>query len=1830
MTTTAAEFLDAPDAEAADAPSAGDFLDAPYGDPDAPSMGAPRPRGILDGVWSGVRNSGPMTALLGKSAARREQDAATLSAAGVDPATRIPNRMDDEGLKGALLNPFAGRIPRMGQAETLPGKVGAGVVNAAAGLTESLVSPVALLSGGIGAGAGAAARGEAVLANPAVAEAVRDVMQAERGAAGVFAADMAMQAPGQIGAAYDAATSGDVQGAVEGTLGAAANLAFAGMAGRHAMEPARARMGKMAAEMVGEQTAAGFLDRPDAPLPDRAPAIVSTAERTTSQDRGFLAPAGDRSTVLGTAREVSRQADPQKPSTDVPTSDAVPERAAETITGPDEGIASVMPAEGEEPPMPAPVRKGGFQPKLRPDFPTLVSMLKGNGGKIDLNEIRKEIPGWKPPPSLRRHFTTGSGRKWDEVAAEAVKTGVLKGDPKDAAEFAQVLERHWEIYKGGATGESPTKAIDVEAKRYEQFQSTIVGGQFPKATAEDHAPVGIDGLNKGDRFKADGHKFEVVDVLADPENDGAVSEVTLKDGPKFGVQKVRADQGQVYVEKGSLKQASPPPDDFGFGAPEPIADPAVKAADPIFGAPESVPEQQARLEAEAAQALRKQQRQALVEGAAKPLVGRPVDTTGDMFDPNKADAPLFALRTPSGNASVGQYASGHPVTLGHLDALRPVQAPELVRLAQDLSFAVNAKKMSSEKRGLFTGGSIKLNRELFTLGNEQQLAATLAHEIGHGFDFLPDRTMDRGNILGRVATLREFMFATLPENPFQSIETILKPEDRAALRKQAEAAAGPRPKSAEARQEWQKAVNVDYHARVEQEIVDRGLVKHADVYNELWKLSQEWRPVGEGAPESFLRYRKSSKEVYADAISVLLNNPGMLEAKAPKFYKLFFDYLDRKPEVKRSYLELQSLLRGGEEFVGKDRRDRTVEGFIKAEESLKDALAQDRDAVDHPHGFRARVMQENVDRGNHIGKGIDKLRAQGVKISPDLDPRVAWEEANWAETEHALTADKVFRAVVDPLAKSGLDLRTLGELLKYERISGGLGARAILQMRLDELGPRGYERIKVQAKAMADAMAKGADPNELKMEMELKGLPADLIDEVRQNRLDSGTRAEIANPAAETQDSIQVSLRNMEASLGPEKWATLKRAANDFREIVYAKMKEGVETGIINRRTFDTTITANKDWYSTFRGLDHVDEHVTPFIRQAVGSLGDIENPFTTTMLKMLSMNNVMLRNRAKLLTRDTWTQHFPGEFKKAETFHNGSELKIKAPKDGFARLEIWENGRKVAYDVDPYIAQAFDQMTPAHVGAVTKTLDTFFKGVYPLIIKYNPAFQLWTNPVRDFGRTSRNLRAIRGKGGSVALAREYFAAWDTAKKFVAGDLSDPVARAMMEAKAIGVPMEGFGQSAGEQAGLKEILESYRLLTPKETSAWKRRAMAIPHWIQKIGARFEALPKVAAYRVLARDGLGPREAATEIRRYVGTPDYKIKGTHGAVHNVIVPFLNIFLQGYRGDLALATRPTTRGGYWMHYLMHDGGRAMLQGAAAAGVFGLAIKQAYDAASEYDKSTYEVIPLGYVAGGEHGRKGIYLRLPRDEASRVMSAAVYKSTRLAAEAAMGQSVKPSRVVNDVVASVVGVVPTPNPMISLLGGWADYLRGVPPIDGFRNRPVVPPRAWSAGGWAAVKPMITWSLGKTGGLNLVTYNSEADTTTEAVVTGLPILKSLLKVSDYGYTEQQRDQSGEKAKGRAQQRIQYADEVVSLQVQHDRLQALGRNRTPEQHQRYFQLHAWDQLYRRMDERIIQAKEAGRTDTAKTLTAVLNERGKAIKAVIDQRKAAAGGLQPVWAP
>jgi len=1885
----ATAFLDAQEAPGADefldqptTPTAAEFLDTPYGDPSLPQIGDPaaaldgsdvdadyqqavaEARG-MDRIWRAVRNSEPVTAILGKSAARQAEERALLESAGVDPVDRLRNRMGDEGLSGALLNPFAGQIPRMGPAESNLGKIGAGTVNAAAGLTESLVSPITMLSAGLASGAGVA---------PGIAT-------VERNAAKLFAADMLGHAPGQVSDAIGAAREGDLQGAVEGGLGAVGSLAFGGAAAKHGFgRLARsASMGRISEGLVNElegapmterplpitplrevvdgnprqrtapqrypvrRTEGAFKTEPLEPIPEAPPAVPSAAELAT-EVRPELAVVKESVTTEPTPTAAESFLDTREVSTvkeslkvdEAPAAALTPEstqaRGAETITGRDEEIAPGMPAEREE----------------RPD--------RGPGGFFEAPE---SVP--------------------QQEARLAVEAAVKS----KAAARQELIDRANAPLKGGSidtTGDmlDPTQADNpLFAPR-----APRVVPEVPVSTAPE-IPVGKPKPKTSRTSRTADRPYSIVDMLNDRPGTKLNLTEFRKDNPDW---KPPPSLRKFFKVGSGLSWDKFAHEAYLTGAmksaPKTVGD-MRDAIDDAWHRHKGYGSQERALEAEAV-LLGRQASQfgkvVLEQPKPKdaPRKGLPIqslnhgdtfeakghkfvvtkveanpDLDGEVSSVTVKDGPKFGEQTVhaadaerlyvdpgtykpaavaaggggGGNMafSVGSYSSGHPVTLGRVDALRPVQSPELVRLAQDLGMDVRARNLGATRRGVFVGigpGRIAVTRALFELGNEHQLAATLAHEIGHGVDWAPEGTLRRGNILGRVATLNEFLKTTLPRNPLQGLETILSSKDRQKLRRAAERQAGARPPKDEVAdlEAWKEEVSRVYAEKIVEEIEARGLISRDDLHAELLSLSQEWRPLEGMISDAHLAYRMSSREIYADAISVLLNNPGLLEARAPNFYKLFFDYLDRKPAVKEAYLGLQELLSRGEAAVAARQRTATVDGFVTGEQALREALRQDQDAVAHPHGFRARLMQEAVDRGFWIGKEVDRLRARGVRISPDLDPRVAWEEANWADNEHALTSNSVFEAVVRPVTAAGLDLNALGELLKYERIAGGLGARAILQMRLGELGPDAYRTMVGHAEDMARRLARGEHGADILAAMDARGLPSDLIDEIRQNRLDAGTRSEIANPAAESPESVQALLRGLEASMRPEQWQALRGAAEAFRSIIYDKMRQGVEAGIINRHTFDTTITANKSWYATFRGLDHIDEHVTPFIRRAVGSLGDVENPFYTSLLKMLSMNNVMLRNRAKLLARDTFMEHTPESFRRAETYHTGAQLEVRPPVRGLERLEIWENGRRVSYDTDPYIAAAFEQITPAQVGAITKTMDLFWKSIYPFIIKYNPGFQLFTNPIRDFGRTSRNFRAITGRGGKLYMAREYLRAFGTARDFVAGDMNNPTVRAMMEAKAIGMPMEGYGQSAGESTGWNDILERYRIMTPAEQTRFGRVAMAIPHAIQRAGAVFEAIPKVAAFQALTRDlRMTDREAATTIRRYIGTPDFKVKGSHGGVHNVWVPFLNIFLQGYRGDFQLATRPTTRGGYWMQYLMHNGSRAMLIGAATAGVFGDKIKELFGGVSEYDRSNYDVVPIGYQAGGEHGRKTIYLRLPRDEASRVLSGAVYKLTKLAADAAQGEAVSPGRVAKDIFAIGAGVVPSFSPVIDMTRAWSDYLRGAPPVDVFRNRPIVPDRQWAAGGWASLKPMLQWTIGKTGVLNIVGYNPDADTTTEAVVAGVPVLKSLLKISDYGYTEAQRDQQQAKTEAHAQARVRYADEVVSLQQEHDRLQHLKQQRTPEQARRFLQLRAWDANYRHLDERVIELRDRGNDAAARVLTERINGMGKAVKETLDGRRA-----------
>ena len=133
----------------------------------------------------------------------------------------------------------------------------------------------------------------------------------------------------------------------------------------------------------------------------------------------------------------------------------------------------------------------------------------------------------------------------------------------------------------------------------------------------------------------------------------------------------------------------------------------------------------------------------------------------------------LARRQAGTQSSEGDYAE-LPTSAGTAQiVMRPIEFPELLEIAKMLELApttVVEKFGGPHTRGQFrhpTEATINgrpvtpegcphpLADGSVQKGNEHQLAAVIAHEIGHAADWLPDYVLKRGNLLGHLRTLEE-------------------------------------------------------------------------------------------------------------------------------------------------------------------------------------------------------------------------------------------------------------------------------------------------------------------------------------------------------------------------------------------------------------------------------------------------------------------------------------------------------------------------------------------------------------------------------------------------------------------------------------------------------------------------------------------------------------------------------------------------------------------------------------------------------------------------------------------------------------------------------------------------------------------------------------------------------------------------------------------------------------------------------------------------------------------------------------------------------------------
>lgn len=941
--------------------------------------------------------------------------------------------------------------------------------------------------------------------------------------------------------------------------------------------------------------------------------------------------------------------------------------------------------------------------------------------------------------------------------------------------------------------------------------------------------------------------------------------------------------------------------------------------------------------------------------------------------------------------------------------LKPIELPELVEISQELMGKVpELSGRFKTKLGAFyykegqNPIAIRLRKDL----KPHKMVKVLAHEIGHLIDFLPTQTIKRGNLVGRLATLNKFY-----KDSFAGV-----------------------------------------------------LPRNKELREELIGLTETWTPYDKKyAPISYIKYRNSSPELYAEFVSVLLNDPAYAKQLAPKFFDAFFEKLDAKPEVKKAYFEIQDLLNKERAVLIGNTRSNVQEMFLNAEQKARDIeLIRQQMAKEKTKNFWSRLKFEMISNIEPFRERITRLKKQGIEVSDAENPVYALEERNYLGGRIKAFLQTNINPIYSQLQTMGISWETFGEKLAYDRIA-------------------------------------------------------------------DGDRMELANFKGITKERAQESLDNMRQQIGNLDYQKMDKLADDFRKSMKSLTKESFDLGLIPEDVYNNIKDNNK--YVTFKVVDYMEDNVNSKIFQQVGSFKDIQNPATSTVLKMLATIHTNEYQLAKGKAVNFLKENFSDEIREADTRWDGKRQTYVPPKDpNLDIVYISEEGKLKAYYVDKFIGKSLKGErleTTYAVMEVFKMLNT--KLFRPLFIKYNPGFQAF-NFVRDFMRFWKNTPDIN----VFKAMKLYYKARDVAKLRAFGIPEGKLTKRQQEALDTLIYLEGekvlsitYNTFAGVESTeddykqIEAILKQYGFGEVKGEKAKGVGGFIVNtlNTIANVGDFIETLPKVAGYYHLQdQEGKLTEEQQSFIRRRIGSPDFFDGGYFKPVTNEIFLFSNSITQGWRTDIeSMGLDPKTRSGYWWKTAQATFLPKVLMFGIALGLGGDDLEKIMRGASEYDKSNYTIVPLGMDENG----KPVYLRLPQDEMGRFLGAIFWKIMTIGQnDQAVGKSL------TDIFSFFGGQLPSVSPAITNLSATYQYYSGQNPYDAFRGRNVISDEAFTAGGKYKAKEFYGWLFNQMGGGLFYRFNTSSTPRKKSNIEKafqLPLLSNIggrfVRVSDYGYYEE---------------------------------------------------------------------------------------------------------------
>jgi hypothetical protein len=1094
-----------------------------------------------------------------------------------------------------------------------------------------------------------------------------------------------------------------------------------------------------------------------------------------------------------------------------------------------------------------------------------------------------------------------------------------------------------------------------------------------------------------------------------------------------------------------------------------------------------------------------------------------------MFETPKATADELYERqkgkkAPSGTADVGGYAEGKAGI---------VEMPEIVELAKGLCEGKYPRVMKrlqiKNALGLFRSGgrkagSIELLADIFK--DPVEAAKVVSHEIGHMVDWLPDKDLGRGNILGRIASLKKYTEKLLEEKP--GAGGMLTEADRARLRaevkKQIEQKikdseivrlvmkevpkyeevgvtremiteimtgehgrdkypdlykflasqpasvkkeivvkalkdviderlsqfkqkkqVGTEFKVVEEVGEKYKPTQADIEARfrqlLDEEIQKRKLFTWETITKELKDLTQKWKPFDEKANRKFTRYRYSSKELYADAFSVLLNDPKLLHDTAPSFEKAFFNYLERKPELKALYGEIQDRLGNPKEIL-ETREQNIREMFAKdREERLKEEK--------QPLELKKGLFRALIDRNMEWFKRRQAAAKQGKRIDPEKDPAYWTEELPYVAGKLLEHYRQVDSNIVQPLIKKGVTVDDLGEHMMLKRIAG--------------------------------------------------------------------ERANMANPLGHTPQTALKQLEVLKSKLGDEKYGKVEKAVEDYWKLRERIFDDLEASGMLSEKLI-AHIKNNRD-YATFNVMAEFEKQygrgVTSHIYKQIGTLNEIRNPFVATLMKDAALIRAAEVTKAKRDMIQFLRETDPKAVTAAETRWNGKYHEPIDAKDPSQGMVIYlQQGKPEAFYIPRDMAETFFQR-PFEGKALVKGIQAVTMPLKAVLVSKNPIWML-RNIIRDFYGTATQIPGLSASKLSLYYAR---ALKDAYKDAIKGESTETV-NEMLRKKMLVVDRQWSSMDVPGETAVDLKLQKIGENPVRTRNLFVRPLVRISDALERAGKFTERLGKIAGYKYLeTRADIPERTRAHLVRTRVGTPDPYRAGYASPIYNNIFLFSNIAKEGFRASKeAFTEKPADY--TWKTFKYNIAPKLVMLGLAT-GLGGPTAKKVMDGVSEYDKTNYLIVPLWLDKKG----KSVYLRFPQAYTGQVIGGLFWKliNGKIAGRESM---------------TAFGLGSTPygvNPYLTVSSDLIQYYGlGLNPYDSYKGRTVLSDQEYKAGGKRANVAMGKHIFSELGGSTVYRFGPDdldkQKTGLERFLKVPPgtIAGTFLKVSNQGEREQYRE------------------------------------------------------------------------------------------------------------